>query len=105
MFTILNEREWCFGGVRKKIDRDMWKNMIIFLEKEWPKMVNDDCNYTSVCKGETENNRDWWNGRHMPNKKGNIYLSPAVDCYKGDRISNPSREARNQDFLSKIIWF
>lgn len=39
----------------------------------------------------------------MPNKKGNIYLSPAVDCYKGDRISNPSREVRNQDFLSKII--
>lgn len=33
--------------------------MIIFLEKEWPKMVNGGYDYTSVCKGETENNRDW----------------------------------------------
>ena len=70
----------------------MWKNMMIFSEKEWPKMVSDGYKYTS------ENNRDWWHGRHMPNKMGQLYLFPAVDRYKGDRIPNPSREVRNQDF-------
>lgn len=44
--------------------------------------MQDGYEYTSVFKGDTKTNRDWWNERHMPCRAGNLYSSPTVCCYK-----------------------